>query len=156
MLKKIDSDRASGIDQSNKVRLIRAIEIAKILGKVPEIKIRPKYETLQIGVKWPKEILIKRIKVRLNKRFKQGMIKEVKNLLRQGISWKRLENFGLEYRETTNYLQNKIAFKEMKEKLFQEIKNYAKRQMTWFNKDKRIHWINNKKEAEKLVKNFLL
>ena len=171
ILQNLDPGRAAGIDPYNKVRLVRAIEIAKILGKVPEMKMAPKYETLQLGISWPKEILSKRIKERLDKRFGQGMIAEVKNLRKSGISFKRLESFGLEYRSVAGYLQKKMTLEEMKEKLFQEIKNYAKRQMTWFRKDpapepqyqskarygasKRIHWIKNEKEAEKLVKNFL-
>lgn len=154
-LQNIDPDRAAEIDRFNKVRLIRAIEIAKILGKVPEIKMGPKYETLQLGINWSKEKLNKRIKERLDKRFEQGMIKEVENLHRQGVSWRRLESFGLEYRWIAWYLQEKMTLKEMKEKLFQEIKNYAKRQMTWFNKYKIIRWIKNTKETKKLVKDFL-
>lgn len=154
-LQKLDPDRAAKIDPYNKVRIIRAIEIVNALGRVPKIKITPKYNSLQLGISLPKEILNKRIKERLDKRFNQGMIKEVEKLHRRGVSWRRLESFGLEYRLIAKYLQNKIELKEMKEGLFQEIKNYAKRQMTWFKKDKKILWIKNEKEAEKLVKNFL-
>ena len=154
-LQRLDSGRAAEIDRFNKVRLIRAIEIAGVLDKIPKIKSEPKYSALQIGIGRPKEILNERIKKRLDKRFKQGMIKEVKNLLRQGISRKRLENFGLEYRWIARYIQRKMTIAEMKEKLFREIKNYAKRQMTWFNKDKRIHWQAGEKESEELIKEFL-
>jgi len=156
MLQNLDLDRAAEIDQFNKVRLIRAIEIAKTLGKVPKMKMGSKYNTLQLGVSWPKEILSQRIKIRLDKRFKQGMIKEVAQLHNQGISWQRLDNFGLEYRWIARYLRGKMPLKEMKEKLFQEIKNYAKRQMTWFNKDKRICWQVGENEVEKLIKKFLV
>ena len=85
------------------------------------------------------------------------MIKEVERLHKQSVSWQRLESFGLEYRWIAKYLQGKMPLKEMKEKLFVEIKNYAKRQMTWFKKDKKIHWIKieKEKEAEKLIKQFL-
>lgn len=165
-LQKLDPDRAAKIDRFNKVRLIRAMEIVKTLSKVPKLVAAPIYNSLQIGISWPKEILNQRIKERFDKRFEQGMIKEIEKLNEQGVSWKRLENFGLEYRWIARYLQEKMMLKEMKEKLFQEIKNYTKRQMTWFQKDKRIHWINphtkkfgvgvkNQKEAEKLVKKFL-
>lgn len=169
MLQNLDPDRAAKIDPYNKVRLIRAIEIAKALGKVPRLKSAPKYNTIQIGVSWPKEALSQRIKIRLDKRFKQGMTKEVEKLHKQSVSWKRLENFGLEYRWIAKYLQGKMILEEMKKKLFVEIKNYAKRQMTWFRKDKRIHWIKNlsanspshrrwqagEKEAKKLIEDFL-
>jgi tRNA dimethylallyltransferase len=165
MLKKLDPQRASKIDQKNPVRLIRAIEICEALGKVPKISSQSRvngsqYNFLQIGIKLPKEKLYKNIKKRLNKRFKQGMIKEVRDLhynppVGGGISWKRLEIFGLEYKWIALYLQNKLSKKEMGEKLLQEIKNYSKRQITWFKKDGRIKWLKNYKNIAKEVEKFL-
>jgi tRNA dimethylallyltransferase len=161
MLKKLDQARANNIDSKNKVRLIRAIEICKSIGKVPKIsknyKLKTKnYEFLQIGIKFPQEILYKRIKLRLEQRFKQGMIKEVKDLHSKYIvSWKRLESFGLEYRAIAKFLQNKTSKDEMKEELFSEIKKYSKRQLTWFKRDKRIQWLNEYKDIEKTVQYFL-
>jgi len=66
-----------------------------------------------------------------------------------------LEMFGLEYRYISQFLQNKISKKEMQEKLFQESKNYAKRQMTWFRKDKRIIWLKNYRQIKIVIKKFL-
>jgi tRNA dimethylallyltransferase len=83
------------------------------------------------------------------------MIKEVKKLHKSGVSYKRLEEFGLEYRYIAYYLQNKVDEQEMLEKLQKEIEHYAKRQMTWFKKDKRIVWIKNKKTAFELIRKFL-
>jgi len=83
------------------------------------------------------------------------MIKEVKDLKKSGISWKRLESFGMEYRWVSKYLQKKVSYKQMLERLQKEIEHYSKRQITWFKKDKRIIWIKNQKQAEKLVKEFL-
>ncbi len=154
-LEKLDAKRAKSIDPKNKVRLIRAIEIAKSLGKVPEIKSEPKYNALQIGIDIPKEKLHKHIEVRLEKRFGLGMIEEVRKLHDQGVSWKRLESFGLEYKWIALHLQKKISKEEMREKLLQEIKNYAKRQMTWFQKDERIFWLKNYKQIEKEARKFL-
>ncbi len=159
MLQKLDPDRAKTIDKYNKVRLIRAIEVAKVLGKVPSLNQKSRIKNqkyLQIGIDIPKEELHKRIKKRLDKRFKQGMIKEVCNLHYQDkISWQRLDNFGLEYRWIARFLQGKITEQETKEKLYQDIKNYARRQMTWFRKDKRIKWLKNYQEIEREVKGFL-
>jgi len=155
MLKKIDPQRAKNIDPNNKVRLIRAIEIAQKLGKVPELKKELKYNPLFIGIKISKEKLKEKIKKRLIKRLKQGMIKEVKKLKKQGLSWKKLESFGLEYRYIAYYLQNKISYNQMLNQLEKAIINYAKRQMTWFKKNKNINWILNYNEAQKLVKKFL-
>ena len=165
MLKKLDSERAKNIDAKNKVRLIRAIEICKTLGKVPSMKdtkydIRnTKYEFIQIGIDVPKEILDEKIKKRLGQRFSIGMIEEVQNLHNPpaggGISWERLEYFGLEYRWIARYLQKKISLDEMMNKLYFDIIHYAKRQMTWFKKDKRILWLKDYAEIEKNVQDFL-
>lgn len=150
-LLKLDPERYKSIDIQNKVRLIRAIEIAKSIGKVPKIKFEPQYTTLTIGTLLEPEEIKKRIKLRLLKRIKQGMIREVKNLHLKGVSWKRLESLGLEYRYVSLYLQNKISKAEMVERLNSEIWHYAKRQMTWFQKNKDVVWMNPKKTN--LIKN---
>jgi tRNA dimethylallyltransferase len=153
MLKKIDTDRANNIDKNNKVRLIRAIEIAKALGKVPLLPrqdiCNSKYDALKIGLVLPPEILKERIKTRLISRIKNGMIKEVENLHKKGLTWARLNTLGLEYRYVALYLQKKISKDEMIEKLNTEIWHYAKRQNTWFKRDKSIVWINPRNEGEK-------
>ena len=152
-LKKIDPNRAKSIDKDNPRRLIRAIEIALITKKpVPELKKSPiDSEVLVLGVKKNKKEIEKLIKKRLLKRLKIGMIAEVKKLHTSGLSWKRLEEFGLEYRYIAQFLQKKITRKEMIERIQKESEHYAKRQMTWWKKDKRIHWIKTPKEAQSLI-----
>lgn len=155
-LKKLDSQRAKNIDKNNPYRLIRAIEIIKATKKfVPKLKKRSPYNLLALGVTHPRKKLYQRIDTRLKKRFQQGMIAEVKKLRRQGVSWKRLYDFGLEYRFISLYLQNKLTRQEMELQLSMAIKHYAKRQMTWFNKNKRIYWINNLNRAERVINKFL-
>ena len=83
------------------------------------------------------------------------MVEEAKKLHRHGISWKRMEEFGLEYRYLARYLQGKLTYEKIEKTLQKESEHYAKRQMTWFKRDERIRWINNQKEAEKLAKGFL-
>ena len=166
MLKKLDSDRAQNIDPKNKVRLIRAIEIVKVLGKVPSLSPRQglgenKFKVLKIGLTLPLEILKERIKTRLLARIKKGMIKEVENLHKNGVSWKRMNALGLEYRYVSLSLQNKLSKDEMIEKLNTEIWHFAKRQKTWFKRDKNIIWIDSRKKADKdkamkEIKKFLL
>jgi tRNA dimethylallyltransferase len=141
ILKKFDKSRAKNIDAKNKVRLIRAIEIAKALGKVPKIKSQSKYEVTKIGLTLPDEILKDKIKNRLLARIKKGMLREIKKLHESGVSWKRMEMLGLEYRYGALYLQSKISKQEMIEKLNTEIWHYAKRQKTWFKRDKNTNWI---------------
>jgi len=165
-LKKLDSKRAKTIEKKNKRRLIRALEIVKKIGRVPILKRKPlPYPVLILGIKKSSEDLKKLIKERLLKRLGRGMIAEVKKLRKSGLSWKRLEEFGLEYRYIAYYLQKKLDYQEMLEKLQKEIEHYAKRQMTWFSthggsasggkRNRRIIWIKNYQEAEKLVREFL-
>lgn len=163
ILKKLDSVRAENIDKDNPVRLIRAIEIATTLGKVPKLGVQPliPYDVLYIGLALPDEILKENIHTRLLSRIKKGMIHEVKKLHEEEkVSWKRLENFGLEYRYSARYLQNKITKPEFIEKLNTEIWHYAKRQKTWFKRNKNITWINphdiyERAKAVKKVKDFI-
>lgn len=156
ILKKLDPKRAKTIDENNPRRLIRAIEIVKKTGKpISSLKKKPKYEALIIGIKKEKEELKKLIEKRLKKRLKRGMIKEVENLKKSGLSWKKLESFGLEYKWIAKYLKKEVSREEMIKNLQKDIEDYARRQMVWFKKDKRIKWVKNYKEAEKLVKEFL-
>jgi tRNA dimethylallyltransferase len=154
MLKKMDRERAKGIDKNNPRRLIRAIEIIKKTGKtVPKIEKNPlPLNVIQIGIKKSPEEIKKLIRRRLLKRLGSGMAKEVENLHKEGVSWKRLEEFGLEYRYVSMYLRGKIEYGDMVEELQKEIEHFSKRQMTWFKRDQRIHWVKNYKEAYQLVK----
>jgi len=109
-LKNLDLQRAKTIDHHNKRRLIRALEIIDSIGKVPTLNTKyyienTKYDVLWLGLK-PKN-LENKIKLRLNKRLKKGMIKEIKDLLESGVSKKRLHDLGLEYRQISEYLASK-------------------------------------------------
>jgi len=160
-LQTLDLKRARTIEAKNPRRLIRALEIVLTTGKpVPKFEIvTPLSATLDvlfIGVKKSPEELKKRIQKRLLKRLKQGMVAEVKKLHATGVSWKRLEEFGLEYRYIAQYLQQKISYQEMIAILQKAIEDFARRQMTWFKRDPRIHWTTSYREAEKLVHEFVL
>ncbi|HEY4528459.1 MAG TPA: tRNA (adenosine(37)-N6)-dimethylallyltransferase MiaA [Candidatus Paceibacterota bacterium] len=142
ILKKKDSRRARTIDKHNKVRLIRALEIVEALGRVPIVNsgqhrvLARKFE--YIGLK-PKD-LDRRIYGRLLSRL-SGIIQEAKKLIKlKKLSYKRMEELGLEYRYVAMYLQEKLSKKEMVEKLYIAIRHYAKRQMTWFKRNKSIKW----------------
>jgi len=156
-LKKIDPQAANQIDKKNKRRLIRALEIASQNGFVPPLlKKPPDWDILILGIKKEKQELKNLIKKRLEKRLKEGMVEEVKNLKAKGVPSQRLDDFGLEYRWLNRYLEGKISYPEMVQFLYRDIYHYAKRQMTWFrNKIKNIHWIENEKEAQALVLKWL-
>lgn len=153
ILEKLDIIRTENIDKNNKVRLIRAIEIAKAIGKVPAVyKKTLDFKVIKIGLTMPDEILKERIKTRLFSRIKKGMIKEIKDLHeKEKVSWKRLESFGLEYRYVSYFLQGKLTKEEMIEKLNTEIWHFAKRQKTWFKRDKSTLWINPLEIHEKAM-----
>ncbi len=171
MLSERDYEKAENLnesDRNNKRRLIRYMEIAKSWSKrglASDLEAKPLQRMsnnsfLIIGVKKDikeiRKIIYKRLIERLEK---EDMIEEVKRLRKNGVSWKRLESFGLEYKFISLYLRGKLEYKEMAEKLNIAIGRFAKRQMSWFRRWERqgakIYWIKKKKESEKLVKIFL-
>lgn len=158
LLESLDPDRALSIDKNNKVRLIRAIEIATALGKVPQIQKSKKYNALFVGLQLPDQVLKEKIYTRVSARIKKGMISEVKNLHTKGLSWKRMRELGLEYRHIAQHLQGEYSKEDMIKNLTNAIWHYAKRQKTWFRKDKRIKWFSptDYKKIERAVKNFLV
>jgi len=158
MLKQLDENRYNNIDINNKVRLVRAIEIATAIGKVPKnINNESEYNFLKIGLVLSNEDLRSKINKRLKLRIKQGMIEEAERLHKKGLSYERMRELGLEYRYLADFLEKKISKIEMISKLETEIWRYAKRQMTWFKKDKRIKWFNPKeiRKIQKEINSFL-
>ena len=147
-------------DKNNKRRLIRYLEILEQDKNFKSRKGQKKYEALLIGLSYSGEILKQRIFKRLMDRLKeQNMIGEVENLRAKGLSWKRLEEFGLEYKFISLYLQGKLQYEEMVEKLNLAIFQFAKRQLTWFKRWEKqgvkINWLKDFKKIEKLVKDYL-
>ncbi|MDO9529294.1 MAG: tRNA (adenosine(37)-N6)-dimethylallyltransferase MiaA [Syntrophales bacterium] len=135
-------------DLKDRKRLIRAIEIAEYSRNLDSEEISiPPIEPLVIGVRWEREILRRRITERLRKRLEEGMIEEVEGLLSSGISWQKLDFFGLEYRYIGLYLQRRLSYDEMFQKLNTRIHQFAKKQGTWFRRMEKqgieIHWIDN-------------
>ncbi|MFA6587509.1 MAG: tRNA (adenosine(37)-N6)-dimethylallyltransferase MiaA [Patescibacteria group bacterium] len=155
-LEKLDPLRAKNIDRHNPARLVRALEIIlKSKKPIPLLKNQPAYQVLWLGMNPGLKILKNKIKIRLQKRLKQGMLAEVRKLLQAGVPAKRLIELGLEYRYLTLFIQNKISREEMEQQLYRAICQYAKRQITWFKRNKKIHWVTNVAQANKLIKEFL-
>lgn len=141
ILKKLDARRARDIDAQNPVRLIRAIEIAKALGRVPAAKPQPlPYEIEWIGLNPDEKKLRAKIRKRLHDRMKMGMLREARKLHEAGLSYKRMNQLGLEYRYLALLMQKKITKAEMLEKLENEIWQYARRQMTYWKRNGEIRW----------------
>lgn len=149
LLKQRDPVRAKQMDtqseRNNKVRLVRAIEVASAKGS-PSRTFYTKGSPLQhMDVLWvgiaPTQIQLERkILARLKTRIKQGMIAEGKRLHTQGLSYKRMEQLGLEYRSLARLLQNKITRKEFQEELFRDIRRYAKKQIMYWKRNNKIRW----------------
>ena len=118
-------------DLEDSERLIRAIEIerARSIKDQPQ---KPDIDAVVFGIRWERSTLRQRITARLKERLEQGMIEEVMKLHTAGLTWTKLESFGLEYRFISQYLQRKISFDEMTNKLNTAIHQFAKRQETWF------------------------
>lgn len=157
-LQKLDPIRAETIDGKNPRRLIRAIEIATALGSVPtRASAKPRYDVLVIGLTLPREELLERIRTRLLARMRRGMVAEARHLRAEGLSWKRMESLGLEYRFLAQFLQGKITKEEMFSLLEIAIRQYAKRQMVWFKRNEKIKWFAPKdtKKVFMLVTKFL-
>ncbi len=158
LLKRRDLRRAKSIDPQNKRRLIRALEINAALGKVPAAqKIMIYHNVLWIGLAVPPEELRLKINARLKQRLKSGMITEAKRLHQQGLSYKRMAELGLEYRSLARFLQKHISRDELERQLRNAIWRYAKRQMTYWRRNRDIVWLktNSTRRLETEIKAFL-
>jgi tRNA dimethylallyltransferase len=140
-LQNLDPERAEEIDSKNKVRLVRALEIVDALGKIPKVNKSEKFDIEWIGIDWPDEVLKERIHTRLLKRIKAGMIKEAENLHAKGLTYKRMESLGLEYRCMARFLKGEIFREEMIFELETKIWQYVRRQRMWFKRNKEIKWM---------------
>lgn len=152
-----DPEAAYIIDPKNPRRLIRALEIT-LASKTPFSQQRKQgkqlFDTLQIGITQPKELLLSRINKRADIMMKEGLLREVKRLIKKyGENNQAFDAIG--YREFIAYSKGKIALEDAIEIMKKNTWQYAKRQITWFKADHRIHWIKNYKEAEILIKKFL-
>lgn len=133
-------------DLEDRDRLVRKIEIEKARQNPLNRRERiPLIHAGIFGLRWEREILRMKIAQRLRQRMEEGLIEEVSGLQKSGLSWERLDSFGLEYRYIARYLQNVITKDEMVSRLQIAIGQFAKRQMTWFRrmekKGVKIEWI---------------
>lgn len=136
-------------------RLVRLIEKNQNITQ----KNKPRYDVLQIGIWWPREEIYKRIKKRLEMRMPH-MIEEIKTLLAKGEDENFLMSLGLEAKHIILYLHGAYAsYEEFFEELFKHERHFAKRQNTWYNKEKNIVWLDAKDElfenSKKLIAGFL-
>lgn len=158
MLKEKDPDSYDNIDLKNPRRVIRALEVA-ISGESfwQKRKVgKQLYDVLQIGISWPREVLYERINWRVDEQIKAGLLDEVGGLTKK-YGWEINAMNGIGYRQFKEYLGGKETLEEAVEKLKKDTRHYAKRQETWFKRDKKIIWLQgqDKTEAERLAREFL-
>ena len=129
------------VEKRNRNRVMRILEKLHDGDDVTPSK-EPRYQVLRLGVTWDRETLRKRIDERLQRRMQDGMVQEVRDVLDSGVSQEFMIKLGLEYKFITQYLNGQFASeKEMTDLLATAIKQFAKRQMTWFRRNDSIHWL---------------
>lgn len=145
--KKIDPIAIQKISKTDKKRIQRVLEIYHATGKTKteqEIISRqkePEYAYKVYGLLWDRQKLYDRINLRVDIMIEQGLIEEVKTILKKYSKFPTAMQ-GLGYKEVVQYLNKEITKEEMIEKIKQETRRYAKRQMTWFRKNKQTIWLN--------------
>ena len=129
------------VEKNNRNRVMRIIErIHDGDDAVPGKQAR--FDSLRLGVSWPREVVNRRIDERLERRLEQGMIEEVQRLMDEGATTEFLLGLGLEYKFITQYLIGEIPDRQvMLDRLAIAIKQFAKRQMTWFRRNPEIVWL---------------
>lgn len=135
------------VEKNNRNRVMRIIERIHDGDDATPGK-QARFESLRLGVSWPREVLSRRIDERLQRRLKQGLIEEVQRLMDAGATTEFLLGLGLEYRFITQYLIGEIPDRQaMLDKLAIAIKQFAKRQMTWFRRNPEIVWLDMSGDA---------
>ncbi len=158
--KKIDKEAMEKISPNDKKRITRILEIYKLTGKTKTEMERisringVKYDYRVFAINMDREKLYERINLRVDLMIKQGLVNEVKSIV------KKYEKFptamqGLGYKEVVEFLNEEITENEMIEKIKQESRRYAKRQLTWFRKNKDIVWIDGLNSKEENINTIL-
>ena len=156
-LKRVDPQITETIDRNNKRRLVRALEVTILSGRPfssQRNKGKPLFDVLQIGLDVSRSELWQRIDERTEEQIDTGLEDEIRSLKNQyGCDIAPMKGFV--YKEMCEYLEGKISLKEAIKQIKSQNKKYARRQLTWFKRDPRIHWISQNRQAEKLIKQFL-
>ncbi|MCR1898071.1 tRNA (adenosine(37)-N6)-dimethylallyltransferase MiaA [Irregularibacter muris] len=147
LLKQVDSLSAEAIHPNNTKRIIRALEVYKNTGKTmsyykekTQIEDIP-FSLVMIGLMMDRDILYQRINQRIDNMIEEGLIDEVKGLLDKGYDKDLVSMQGLGYKEIIGFLEGQLTLEESINLLKRDTRRFAKRQLTWFRRDKRIHWI---------------
>lgn len=154
MLCRRDQRRAATIDPHNRHRLIRALEIVAALGRVPARPPPSPTATLKLGLALPRPVLYRRIDRRVDARV-PAMVHEMQRLHRSGLSWRRLDELGLEYRWISRAVRGQLPLADAVARLKGDIHAFARRQLTWWRRDPDIRWMTTQSQARRLTRGFL-
>jgi len=157
-LENLDSKTAKSVDPKNKRRIIRALEVCILSGQPfsqQQEKGESIFDTLQIGIEVPREVLYERIDKRVDSMIQQGLVEEVRNLLKQKYTWSLPSMSGIGYRQFKKYFDGIDELDEVIRKLKRDTRRYSKRQTSWFKRDPRIKWFTKYEDAEREVLEFL-
>ena len=147
ILKRVDEESAESIHPNNLKRVIRALEIYKTTGKKKseldkEQLSEPLYEPEITGLMRDREVLYDRINKRVDIMMEKGLVEEVSELIKMGIDTDATSMQAIGYKEIIEYLDGKTSLSDAVDKIKRESRRYAKRQLTWFKRNEKIHWIN--------------
>lgn len=158
LLEILDPQAATSIGPHNKRRMIRALEVT-ILSNKPFSKQKkkgePLFDVLEIGVDVPRDVLHTRIDERVENMIADGLLEEINTLLRKKYHWDLPSMRGIGYQEFRPYIAGTVSLEEAIASLKKHTRQLARRQMTWFRRDKRIQWCRTYEEAEKHIQKFL-
>lgn len=164
MLAQLDPEAAEKMHPNNLRRIVRAIEFYRVTGKrISEHQAETKktvsrYEPLMMCIDWDRKVLYDRINKRVDMMLREGLIDEVRRLVKMGCTRDMNSMQGIGYKEVMDYLDGKMSLEETVEIIKQSSRRYAKRQLTWFRRDERIHYLNSENpfdEAKPLIDEFL-
>ncbi len=158
ILASMDPIAVKTIDTQNKRRLIRALEVCILTGQpfsAQQQKGHQLVDALVIGMDIPRETLYKRIDARVDRMFAQGLEAEVRALRKRKYAWKLPSMSGVGYRQFKPYLNGERTLEECKEAIKRDTRRYAKRQATWFRRDKKILWLSEYDDIRDAVATFL-
>jgi len=157
-LKETDYDYAMKVSFKDRIRVVRAMEIFLLTGeKVTDLEKNhgfrePRYDILKIGLKREKDELYAKINQRVDDMLAQGWVEEVKNILSMGVSETLKPFSSIGYREILLYIKSSIPYKDMVKDIQKYTRHYAKRQFTWFAKEKDIHWFEYPEDLDLIAK----
>lgn len=151
ILEQLDPARARTIEPQNPRRLIRAIEIARVLGHVPAVRKRSPYRALWIGLNPPKTILKKRVQARVGRMLGRGLVAETRSLIRARVPKHRIREFGFEYRAVLDHLDGKSSRSQLADALTRASLDYARHQISWWRRNKNIRWLRQPTDADPFI-----